>query len=257
MWEPNSPVRCDVAIPDLSPGKYTPGITSVGYWLIVCGGYQYGVPAETTCEYLDTNKEDAAWNSMASMPVARADFPLVTYGDAAFAIGGVASDTYLRQVDRWTQTYGWVTVTPYPGPGLSQHCAVADEGYDKIYSLGGFRCTSTTSSSCSKSNEAYQYTVSTDKWVTFSSLYYSSASIGCAIVRRAVTGNRILIVSGSGSSSYGYIQFFDLVSGTSWSRLPNYEYYTRTRAKLVAVTPWEVYRMGGYSSSSSSSGGYR
>jgi hypothetical protein len=45
---------------------------------------------------------------MASMPVARLDFPLVTYGDAVFAIGGYASGGYLSRVDRWTQTYGWV-----------------------------------------------------------------------------------------------------------------------------------------------------
>ena len=243
MWEPSSPVRCDDAIPDLSPGKYTPGITSVGYLLIVCGGNQYGKAVESTCMSLDTNQDNATWTNMQSMPVARGDFPLVTYGDAVFAIGGAGSNGSLKQVDRWTQTLGWVTVAPYPGLGLSQHCAVADEGYDKIYSLGSYRCSGKT---CNKYAEAYQYIVSNNTWATFPSLASAAACIGCAIVRRGGTGNRMIIISGN---SVQTVQYFDLVSGTSWGTLPNYEYYGWNRPKLVSVTPWEVYRMGGYCSS--------
>ena len=237
VTEPRFPVRCDTAIPILSPGKFTPGITTVGYWLIVCGGNQYGKPAESTCVYLDTQQENPVWTSMPSMPVDRGDFPLVTYGDAAFAIGGVAAGVYLKQVDRWTKSLGWVTVAAYPGLGLSRHCAVADEGYDKIYSLGSYRC----NPMCTEQAEAYQYVVSTNTWSPFPSLSYSSSSIGCAITRRGGTGKRMIIISGD----LRYIQSFDLVTGTAWSRLQYYEQYGWDRPKLVSVTPWEVYKMGG------------
>jgi hypothetical protein len=239
MYEPSSPVRCDIAIPDLSPGKFSPGIASVGYWLIVCGGNQYGKPAESTCVYLDTNQETSAWTAMQSMPVARGDFPLVTYGDAVFAIGGFSSSGYLKQVDRWTQTLGWRTVTPYPGAGLSRHCAVADEGYDKLYSLGAYRCIP----NCIETSEAYQYVVSTNTWSTFPNLPTSSSEIACTIVRRSRTGNRVIIVTGNGSTR---IYFFDLVSGSSWSYFSVYKTDGWSRPKVVSVTPWEVYLMGGY-----------
>jgi hypothetical protein len=251
MWEPNSPVRCDNAIPDLSPGKITVGITSVGYWLLVCGGYQYLKVEESTCHYLDTNQVNPAWTVMPSMPRARGDFPFVTYGDTAFAIGGYSSGVYLNQMDRWTRTKGWVTVAPYPAVGLRMHCGVADEGYDKIYILGGIRCD--LSNYCTVLSAAYQYTVSTDMWSTFpdSSLYYAASSIACAITRRSNSGNRVLLLTGNGVN---YLQYFDLVSGTTWSLLGSLQ-YSWTRPKMVAVTPWEVYLVGGVCSGCPSSYG--
>ena len=40
--DPQYPVRCDTAIPDLSPGRYWPGVTAIGYRLMVCGGFPSG-----------------------------------------------------------------------------------------------------------------------------------------------------------------------------------------------------------------------
>ncbi len=96
----------------------------------------------------------------------------------------------------------WLQVTSYPGGGISEHCAVADEGYDRIYSLGGYNCYNYTSWSrtyeqCGESSDAYQYRVSSDSWSTFPALRYTSAQIGCAITRRASTGNRLLLVTGN------------------------------------------------------------
>jgi N-acetylneuraminic acid mutarotase len=245
MWEPNSPVRCDNVIPDLSPGKITIGITSVGYWLLVCGGYQYLREEEKTCNFLDTNQVNPTWETMEAMPRARGDFPFVTYGDAAFAIGGYASGIYLNQMDRWTRTKGWLTVAPYPAAGLRMHCGVADEGFDKIYSLGGIRCDSYNY--CTSLNEAYQYTVSTNTWSTFpdSTLTYAASAIACAITRRSYNGKRILLLTGNGVN---YLQYFDLVTGTTWSKLTSL-LYSWTRPRMVAVNPWEIYLTGGYCSS--------
>ena len=111
------------------------------------------------------------------------------------------------------------------------------EGSDKIYSLGSYRC----NPMCTEQAEAYQYVVSTNTWSPFPSLSSSSSSIGCAITRRGGTGKRMIIISGD----LRYIQSFDLVTGTAWSRLQYYEQYGWDRPKLVSVTPWEVYKMGG------------
>ena len=240
-YEPKSPVRCDTAIPDLSPGKFTPGITSVSYLILVCGGNQYGKAAESTCTYLDTSLEKPAWTPMQSMPVARGDFPLVTYGDSVFAIGGIAGNVYLNQVDRWTKTRGWVRAATHPGSGIGRHCAVADEGYDKIYSMGGFWC----NPSCYESGEVFEYTISTNTWVTFKPFSNLASNIGCAITRRGGTGNRLLLLDGDTDP---VIQYYDLTSGTSWKTLPTYQTYGWDRPKLVSVTQWEVYKMGGYCS---------
>jgi hypothetical protein len=141
-------------------------------------------------------------------------------------------------------------VTSYPGGGISEHCAVADDGYDRIYSLGGYNCYNYTSWSrtyeqCGESSDAYQYRVSNDSWSTFPALRYTSAQIGCAITRRASTGNRLLLVTGN---YLKYVQYFDLTAGKSWAVFSYYERYGWGSPKLVAVTPWEVYKMGGYCS---------
>ena len=115
-------------------------------------------------------------------------------------------------------------------------CAAADEGDDKIYSVGGFRGGSSLS-------EAYQYKVSTNTWSSMRSLVLSSLGIGCAITRRAITGTRILIVTGNGRSQ---IQYLDLESVTSsWLTTKNTEVYSWNRPKVVAVTPWEIYKTAG------------
>ena len=58
--DPHKPVRCDNAIPDLSPGRYWPGVTAVGYRLIMCGGHISGGSIENygkDCYYLGTRSK--------------------------------------------------------------------------------------------------------------------------------------------------------------------------------------------------------
>jgi hypothetical protein len=240
MSDPTMPVRCDTALPDLSPAKMGIGITSIGYWLLVCGGYQYKLPYESTCNYLDTDQVNSVWTPIQSMPVARADFPLVTYGDAIFAIAGAASSSsYLNRVDRWTKTLGWIQVAPFPA-SVSMHCAVADEPYDTIYSLAG---RAIGPYGPSPSYTASKYTVSTNRWTSIPSYNNPSTSgIACAISRRAITGDRLLLVTGGGNRN---IYSLNLISGTSWVQLTSTEVYSWDRPKLVSVTPWEIYKMGG------------
>ena len=73
--DPHLPVRCDSAIPDLSPGRYWPGVTAVGYRLMVCGGHPSGQDIQTygnQCFYFDTNStENVDWESMENMPASR------------------------------------------------------------------------------------------------------------------------------------------------------------------------------------------
>ena len=106
------------------------------------------------CFYLDTNSNTSlAWSSMTDMPAARAHFPFVTYGRAAYAIGGYYGSGEFKlvivgicvtrksfppcsRVDRWSETEGWQQMASYP-VNTHRHCAAADEGRDRIYVVGG------------------------------------------------------------------------------------------------------------------------
>ena len=83
-WQKNNinryPATCHRAIPDLSPGRWYNGITSLDYNLIICGGYNgryiqsvsvsnFQLPSSdagalSTCKTLDTNNEEAEWEDM-------------------------------------------------------------------------------------------------------------------------------------------------------------------------------------------------
>ena len=113
--DPRLPKRCDTAIPDLSPGRYWPGVTAVDYRLMVCGGHPSGGNLNDyghQCFYLDTNSEaeNPAWASMEDMPNKRGYFEFVAYGDAAYAIAGYGASGEIKKVDRWTRRLGWQPV---------------------------------------------------------------------------------------------------------------------------------------------------
>ena len=111
-------MRCDTAIPDLSPGRYWPGVTAVGYRLMVCGGFPSGSTVAAHgkhCFYFDTNstEDSPAWVAMDDMPIARGYFEFETYDDAAYAIAGYSSGE-ISQVDRWSKGTGWTQMASYP-----------------------------------------------------------------------------------------------------------------------------------------------
>ena len=242
---PHKPASCHRKIPDLSPGKLVPGVTAVDYRLMVCGGYQYGKTYEANCHWLDTNQESPTWASMASMPVPRGYFELVTYADAAYAIGGYYSSSYRSRVDRWTLKEGWQEVAKYPVK-IGRHCAVADEGYDKIYSMGGRYMTSSTGSS--EYNRAYVYDVKSNVWSSMpgdSTLYHGATQDGaCMIIRRRSNGHRILVYVGDYQSR---TQYFDLsgyeASGSgSWRNYKTPQYKTKF-STIVSLSPYESYQV--------------
>jgi hypothetical protein len=239
--DPKLPARCDNGIPDLVPARHNLGITSVGYRLIVCGGYQPGQPTVNLCYWLDTSSSSPIWSSMAPMLIARNNFLLVTYGDAVYAIGGCSTPLpNTNQVDRWTQSKGWVNMANYPNINIYAYCAVADEGYDAIYVTGGVFCAN--GNGCWQYGNVYKYIVSTDTWVGFNGLPWSRQYHGCGIIRRRTDNHRMIIVVGHDWGSE--IVWFNLSTNQGWS---HYHYLDRNwaRATWISLTPYESFIAGG------------
>ena len=233
--DPHLPVRCDTAIPDLSPGRYWPGVTAVGYNLLVCGGHPSGQNIQTyghQCFHLDTNSSEPVWEAMDDMPIKRAYFEFETYGDAAYAIAGHNGDGEISRVDRYTRTNGWEQMANYPHDN-HRFCAVADEGHDRIYSLGG--------STKAHRKNAYYYNVKANSWSGMTGLKYWAYDIGCAITTMR-NGNRYLIVTGITDQ---LTQYFDLTSWRGWSKLEKAN-SDMNRPSLVSLTPTESYQVGGW-----------
>ena len=232
---------CNGQIPPLY-GRSWHGVTAIDYTLIVCGGQIYGQYYDNLCYTINTNEISPVWYSMASMPIVRGEFQFVTYGDAAFAIGGY-NNGFISRVDRWTKSQGWVTVASYPR-FISRFCAVADEGKDKIYSMGGITDPGVLIS------DMYEYKVSTNQWKSMPNLYYARMDLSCTIIRRKDTGNKIIIAVGGGSS---LTQYFDLTGyeqkqgggasgGGNWFNGPTAAYSSEF-TRIVSRTPFESYEV--------------
>ena len=221
------------AIPVLSPGRYKPGVTAVGYKILVCGGNNYGVATTASCFYLDTNtpQESPSWIQMDDMLYPRRGFAFVTYGDVAFAFGGNDDKIIRAQVDKWTESKGWEISKPLP-KGLQDHCGVADEGHNRIYILGGY--------SGANNKNAYYYDVVTDTWVTMPSTSYSYVNCGCTIINKKSNGHRILVVSGNNQA---YIQKFSLNSYEDNEKVSWKSHSVQHKAwgfRLVSLSPSEA-----------------
>jgi hypothetical protein len=175
---------------------------------------------------------------MAPMPVPRGQFKLITYGDAMYAIGGNAEVGWTNRVDRWTMTQGWVNMANYPKANIYAHCAVADEGYDAIYVLGGIYC----ASGCYQTAAVYKYTVSTDTWNGFYGLLWSRTWPGCGIIRRRTNGNRLMILIGHQMDST--VVSFDLTANVGWNHYQNLD-QGWARSNWISLTPFESYLAGG------------
>ena len=219
---------CHKGLPNLTPGRNNAGITSVGYKLVVCGGYEtLAVEVLNTCMYLDTKKASPKWHSMESMLNKRRRFSLVSYGDVVMAIGGIEGTTELDKVERWSEGKGWEECSALP-KGLKKTCAVADEGSGNIYVAGGH-------DGISFQTKVYVYHVYTDQWSLHSTMKYPQTSIcGITITTRQGDGHRQLMVSlGRYASNY-----YDLTAESStWSTAMT---TTSTDVgNLVALSPSE------------------
>ena len=176
---------------------------------------------------------------MESMPAARGYFEFVTYGDAAYAIAGYYGSGEFQRVDRWSTETGWVQMANYPIPN-HRFCAVADEGNDRIYGLGGV--------TTSYNYKAYYYTPTTNSWTSMPNLYYSSYDSGCAIITMKGGGSRWIVLAGTHSTR---MQYYDL-AGTKWRAMTS-STTSINRISLVSITQYEAYQVGGYSSKHGSS----
>jgi hypothetical protein len=174
---------------------------------------------------------------MASMPVSRAQYKLITYGDAMYAIGGAAVQQTNR-VDRWTMTQGWVNMASYPNVNIYGYCAVADEGYDAIYVLGGIYC----ANGCYQTNAVYKYIVSTDTWTSFNWIFWTRQYHGCGIIRRRTDGNRLLMIIGHDWQRETIT--FDLTANSGWNNFINLDQHW-ARPNWISLTPFESFLAGG------------
>ena len=192
------PARCDTAIPDLNPGRMLPGITAVGYRLMVCGGWRNGYSEDNLCYFLDTNSNAPQWKTMTPMFLPRSNFQLITYGDAMFAIAGwMPSGT--NQVDRWTLKQGWVNGSV---------------------------------------NQVFKYTVSKDTWTGFAGLPWNRNDGGCGITYKRTDGHRWMIHAGQDygsevvfydlTTNSGWVHYTNLQvnwARSRWISLTPYESY--------------------------------
>ena len=225
------PVSCHSKIPSLSPGKMNHGMTAIGYVLYVCGGYRYGHTYDANCHELDTNAESPSWSSMAAMPVARGFFQFVTYAGAAFAIAGY-NGAVINRVDRYTPERGWVQVANTPLVN-HRHCAVADEGYNNIYMLGGHNGGSVLSNT-------YRYQVNNDNWYGFTSLAWVVHNGACTTMYRKGDGHRLMVLYGNNEHRS---QYYDLTTNSGWhgwTGAIHHQYQTR----IVSLSPTESYEVG-------------
>jgi hypothetical protein len=210
----------------------------VDYTLITCGGQPHGQSIQNygkQCFSLDTNTTEPspAWIAMEDMPAARAYFEFVTYGDAAYAIAGYTGAGEFNRVDRWSKTTGWVQMTNYPHNN-HRFCAVADEGYDRIYSLGGV--------TTAYRQNAYYYTPSKNQWTSMPTLKYKSYDSGCAIITQKGAGNRWIVLAGTHSKD---MQYYDLTSPSKWIAMTS-AVSAINRISLISLTSYEAYQVGGY-----------
>ena len=231
--EPHLPGTC-FQIPSLT-GRTGHRVTAVNYDLIVCGGKISGTET-SSCFILNTNEDNPGWYSMASMPINRNNFGFVTFGDAAFAIGGISTtSSWISQVDRWTKSKGWETMASYP-IAVTGLCAVADHGYDQIFGIGG----KFGKMSSHVTNQVYAYSVSKNQWSSMPKLLDSRFNIGCNIIRRRTTGNRMITVIGGGSNTIQYLDLtaFETNSLVTWVRGPTAAYDSMD-TRIVSLTPYE------------------
>ena len=227
-------------IPDLNPGKKSPGIIVVNYLIIVCGGAEYLMDATEECYFLDTNDvnitkfeeiEINGWKTMESMPTARMSFSLEAYADVVFAIGGETSvDSAITSVDRWTQNTGWTTSTDLPKP-LADTCSTSYEGKGKIF-VGGGR------GQIFVNKKLFVLDVKSETWSEHSSIGISEGSCGMSIVQHRVDGHMLLYVVG-GDNSFYYDLTAEENSGSSFWRSVIAE-YSSSYTRLVSLSMSEM-----------------
>jgi hypothetical protein len=155
-----------------------------------------------------------------------------------FAIGGWRSGAATNLVDRWTLKQGWVNMANYPNLHIHRYCAVADDGYDAIYVLGGYLCTP----NCWATSQVFRYTISTDTWSSFAGLPWGRLDSGCGITYKRTNGHRLMVIAGHEWGSE--LVFYDLTINSGWI---HYGWLTTnwSRSRWISLTPFESFLAGG------------
>ena len=153
-------------------------------------------------------------------------------------IGGVGYRP-ISNVHRTTKTGGsWETRAYYPF-AVQRHCATADEGFDRIYSLGGKDINT-------KRIEVYYYTVSSNTWTHHSNLMWTGQlDVACNVVTQKDGARWLLAVSGE---YYGRVMYWDLTSNSGWYHAATlYGDYKQRRMSMVNLSPTTTLLLGGWS----------
>ena len=171
---------------------------------------------------------------MDSMPVKRFKFKFITYGAAAYAIGGKGEqDFFIKRVDVWTKGGGWNEVSELPSVS-NGICAVADEGYGRIYVMGGYRTKS-----------VFYLDVVHHTWHQVADMLTNFPNGACAVMNRR-DGSRILYGVGMDGSSGSHAHFLNLnklmenPEAARWGKFPGPVTEIR-HSVIVSLTPYESY----------------
>ena len=233
--DPGMLSTCHGIIPDLIPGRFLPLITAVGYKLLVCGGKTDIF--EKSCFMFETNKPFQEWQEIDSMIDARVGGIMLTYGDAAYAIGGANASGFsnvFNNVEKWTEAKGWESSTKFPVKVINQ-CGVADERFGNLF-VGGGRITFKN-----LNYDWYKYTVADNKWSAIKKpVYPGGASCGVTIIERRGNGHTMMIMVGDNRNVINYIDLTVLhnTGSASWSYITSAHYSEKTR--LVSLSAHEA-----------------
>ncbi len=214
--DPGKLSTCHGMIPDLLQSRKLHGITAVGYKLLVCGGKTKGEIVVKSCFKFETNQPHQNWQEIDSMIDARANAVMLSYGDAAYAIGGVTEDgKSTDKVEKWTELNGWESCSKIP-INVRGHCGVADERFGNLFVGGGRKGESKTIIY----NDWFKYNVASNQWVTIKkSVYPGGALCGATIIEQRNNGHRLLIMVGDYKNVINYIDLTVLhnTGSASWS----------------------------------------
>ena len=167
---------------------------------------------------------------------------LVYFYSYSYAIGGqdyIGGWRAISHVHRITKTgASWETRANYPFE-VQAHCAAADEGFDRIYILGG------KDYSNRKRSEVYYYTVSSNTWSHHSNLMWTGQNgVACSVVTQKDGARWLLAVSGD---YYGRVMYWDITTNSGWYHASTlYGDYKQRQMSMVNLSPTTTLLLGGY-----------
>ena len=241
--DPGRLTTCHGIIPDLTPGRNFAMVTAVGYNLVVCGGRNHLLDEEySSCFKFETNKPFLEWQAMANMTDVRVSGKLVTYADAAYAIGGRqgegSTNVLLDSVEKWTEATGWNNVAKLP-KAMYHHCAVADDRYGNIFVGGGLKDVGVFNT------DWYRYDVTNDAWSSINKpAYYGGYQCGLTIIEKRSSGRLQMIMVGNYHNIINWIDLTTLHNGGN----PKWSYHTSAHhseyTSLVSLSAHEALEVG-------------